>query len=151
MSLELFCNTKRTETIKWQPCAARNSASSDQPQVSSVVVTCPSNVKFFTPVYRCDRWFVLAVDKSGKLALSIKPTVLAVNGTPAQYPHGGRPMTAPQQIDSTLGRDLTLKQLVSLSHTVKATPNLSPVQQTKILQNISKRIWQRSVCEYDGY
>ncbi len=60
-------------------------------------------------------------------------------------------MTAPQQIDSMLGRDLTLKQLVSLSHTVKASPNLSPVQQTKILQNISKRIWQRSVCEYDGY
>ena len=60
-------------------------------------------------------------------------------------------MTAPQQIDAMLGRDLTLKQLVSLSHTVKASPNLSSVQQTKILQNISKRIWQRSVCEYDGY
>lgn len=60
-------------------------------------------------------------------------------------------MTATQQIDSLLGRDLTLKQLIALSHTVKETPTLSPVQQTKILQNISKRIWQRSVCEYDGY
>jgi len=60
-------------------------------------------------------------------------------------------MTAPQQIDSLLGRDLTLKQLIALSRTVKETQTLSPVQQTKILQNISKRIWQRSVCEYDGY
>jgi hypothetical protein len=60
-------------------------------------------------------------------------------------------MTAPQQVDHLLSRDLTLKQLISLSQTVKETKALSPAQQTKLLQNISKRIWQRSVCEYDGY
>ncbi len=60
-------------------------------------------------------------------------------------------MTGTLQIESLLSRDLTLKQLIALSRTVKETPTLSPVQQTKILQNISKRIWQRSVCEYDGY
>ena len=56
-----------------------------------------------------------------------------------------------QQIDHLLDRDLTLKQLIALSRTVKETPTISTTQQTKILQNISKRIWQRSVCEYDGY
>lgn len=55
------------------------------------------------------------------------------------------------QIDHLLDRDLTLKQLIALSRTVKETPTISTTQQTKILQNISKRIWQRSVCEYDGY
>ena len=55
------------------------------------------------------------------------------------------------QIDHLLERDLTLKQLIALSRTVKETPTISTTQQTKILQNISKRIWQRSVCEYDGY
>lgn len=58
---------------------------------------------------------------------------------------------ATQQIDHLLDRDLTLKQLIALSRTVKETPTISTTQQTKILQNISKRIWQRSVCEYDGY
>lgn len=60
-------------------------------------------------------------------------------------------MTAPQQIDNLLNRDLTLKQLIALSQSVKETNTISTTQQTKILQNISKRIWQRSVCEYDGY
>ena len=60
-------------------------------------------------------------------------------------------MTAPQQVDHLLSRDLTLKQLISLSQTVKETKTLSPAQQAKLMQNISKRIWQRSVCEYDGY
>ena len=58
---------------------------------------------------------------------------------------------ATQQIDHLLDRDLTLKQLISLSRTVKETPTISATQHTKIFQNISKRIWQRSVCEYDGY
>ena len=60
-------------------------------------------------------------------------------------------MTATQQIDHLLNRDLTLKQLIALSQSVKETNTISTTQQTKILQNISKRIWQRSVCEYDGY
>ena len=60
-------------------------------------------------------------------------------------------MTATQQIDNLLNRDLTLKQLIALSQSVKETNTISTTQQTKILQNISKRIWQRSVCEYDGY
>ena len=60
-------------------------------------------------------------------------------------------MTTTQQIDHLLDRDLTLKQLIALSRTVKETNAISTTQQTKILQNISKRIWQRSVCEYDGY
>lgn len=60
-------------------------------------------------------------------------------------------MNTTQQIDHLLDRDLTLKQLIALSRTVKETPTISTTQQTKILQNISKRIWQRSVCEYDGY
>ncbi len=59
-------------------------------------------------------------------------------------------MTA-QQVDHLLNRDLTLKQLIALSQSVKETNTISTTQQTKILQNISKRIWQRSVCEYDGY
>lgn len=56
-----------------------------------------------------------------------------------------------QQVEHLLDRDLTLKQLITLAHTVKETQALSATQQTKLLQNISKRIWQRSVCEYDGY
>lgn len=59
--------------------------------------------------------------------------------------------TSPTPVDHLLDRDLTLKQLIALSRTVKETPTISTTQQTKILQNISKRIWQRSVCEYDGY
>lgn len=64
-------------------------------------------------------------------------------------------MTAPKQIDTLLdhelGHDLTLKQLIALSQTVKETHALTHVQQTELLHDISKRIWQRSVCEYDGY
>ena len=60
-------------------------------------------------------------------------------------------MTKAQQIDPLLASDLTLKQLIALSRKVKETHTISTTQQTKILRNISKRIWQRSVCEYDGY
>lgn len=60
-------------------------------------------------------------------------------------------MTGTQQIDHLVSADLTLKQLIALAQTVKNAKTLSPVQQTQMLQNISKRIWQRSVCEYDGY
>lgn len=56
-----------------------------------------------------------------------------------------------KQVEHLLNRDLTLKQLITLANTVKETQTLSSVQQTKLLQNISRRIWQRSVCEYDGY
>ncbi len=60
-------------------------------------------------------------------------------------------MMGTQQVEHLLNRDLTLKQLITLANTVKETRALSPVQQTKLLRNISRRIWQRSVCEYDGY
>ncbi|ADI13784.1 hypothetical protein [Truepera radiovictrix] len=56
-----------------------------------------------------------------------------------------------QQIEQLLHHDLTLKQLIGLANTVKETRTLSPVQRTRLLRNISRRIWQRSVCEYDGY
>ena len=56
-----------------------------------------------------------------------------------------------QGIDHLLDRDLTLKQLIALSRTVKETSTISVTQQTKILHNIWKRFWQRSVCEYDCY
>jgi hypothetical protein len=56
-----------------------------------------------------------------------------------------------QQIEQLLHHDLTLKQLIRLANTVKETRTLSPVQRTKLLRRISRRIWQRSVCEYDGY
>lgn len=60
-------------------------------------------------------------------------------------------MTGTQQIDHQLTADLTLKQLVALAHSVKETRTLSSEQQKQLLQRISKRIWQRSVAEYDGY
>ena len=64
-------------------------------------------------------------------------------------------MTLPQR-DLLLGHDLTLKQLVTLSRTAKSrtakgTKALTAVQQTKLQQNISRRMWQRSVDEYGGY
>lgn len=64
---------------------------------------------------------------------------------------GGQPLSATQDLEQLLSHDLTLKQLIALSQTVKETTTLSPVQQSKLLQAIAKRIWQRSVCEYDGY
>jgi hypothetical protein len=70
--------------------------------------------------------------------------------TPAQQP-GGQPLSTTQEIEQLLNHDLTLKQLIALSHTVKETTTISSVQQSKLLKTIAKRIWQRSVCEYDGY
>lgn len=70
--------------------------------------------------------------------------------TPAQQ-SGGQPLSATQEIEQLLNRDLTLKQLIALSHTVKGTTTIPTAQQSKLLQAIAKRIWQRSVCEYDGY
>lgn len=72
------------------------------------------------------------------------------HATPAQQP-GSQPLSATQEIAQLLNRDLTLKQLIALSHTVKESPTISPAQQSRLLQTIAKRIWQRSVCEYDGY
>ncbi len=60
-------------------------------------------------------------------------------------------MTGTQQVDHQLTADLTLKQLIALAGTVKNTKTLSLEQQKRLLQNISGRIWQRSVAEYDGY
>lgn len=54
------------------------------------------------------------------------------------------------QHDPLLGQDLTLKQLVALSRTAKETKALTAVQRTKLQQNISRRIWQRSLAEYGG-
>lgn len=59
-------------------------------------------------------------------------------------------MTLPQR-DLLLGHDLTLKHLVTLSRTAKGTKALTAVQQTKLQQNISRRMWQRSVGEYGDY
>lgn len=70
--------------------------------------------------------------------------------TPTQQ-LGGQPLSATQDLEQLLSHDLTLKQLIALSQTVKESTTLSPVQQSKLLQAIAKRIWQRSVCEYDGY
>jgi hypothetical protein len=70
--------------------------------------------------------------------------------TPAQQP-GSQPLSATQEIEQLLNCDLTLKQLIALSHTVKESATISSAQQSKLLQTIAKRIWQRSVCEYDGY
>jgi hypothetical protein len=60
-------------------------------------------------------------------------------------------MMAVQQLDRELSSDLTLKQLISLARAVKETQTLSSEQQKTLLQRISRRIWQRSVAEYDGY
>jgi len=61
-------------------------------------------------------------------------------------------MTGTQQIERALSSgELTLKQLIALAREVRESQSLSAAQQTKLLERISKRIWQRSVCEYDGY
>lgn len=70
--------------------------------------------------------------------------------TPVQQ-SDSQPLSATQEIEQLLNRDLTLKQLIALSHTVKESAAISSGQQSKLLQTIAKRIWQRSVCEYDGY
>lgn len=60
-------------------------------------------------------------------------------------------MTVMQPSSLELTGDLSLKQLIALAQTVKETQTLSPQQQKRLLQRISRRIWQRSVAEYDGY
>lgn len=60
-------------------------------------------------------------------------------------------MTVTQQSSLELTGDLSLKQLIALAQSVKEAKTLSPEQQKRLLQRISRRIWQRSVAEYDGY
>lgn len=60
-------------------------------------------------------------------------------------------MTVTQQSSLDLNGDLSLKQLIALAQSVKEAKTLSPEQQKRLLQRISRRIWQRSVAEYDGY
>ncbi len=60
-------------------------------------------------------------------------------------------MTRTQQANLDVSADLNLKQLIALAQSVKDTHTLTPEQQKRLLQRISKRIWQRSVAEYDGY
>lgn len=60
-------------------------------------------------------------------------------------------MVATQQADLELTGDLTLKQLIAMAQTVRETKTLSIEQQKRLLQRISRRIWQRSVADYDGY
>ena len=58
---------------------------------------------------------------------------------------------AERSIDSLEGSDLTLKQLIELAKDIRGNQQLGSQRQHQLLHRVSKKIWQRSVCEYDGY
>ena len=54
-------------------------------------------------------------------------------------------------LDNLDGSDLTLKQLIELAKDIRGNQQLGMQKQHQLLRRVSKKIWQRSVCEYDGY
>ncbi len=54
-------------------------------------------------------------------------------------------------LDNLDGSDLTLKQLIELAKDIQSNQQLGFQKQHQLLRRVSKKIWQRSVCEYDGY
>lgn len=54
-------------------------------------------------------------------------------------------------LDNLDGSDLTLKQLIELAKDIRDNQQLGLQRQHQLLRRVSKKIWQRSVCEYDGY
>ncbi len=54
-------------------------------------------------------------------------------------------------LDNLDGSDLTLKQLIELAKDIQGNQQLGMQKQHQLLRRVSKKIWQRSVCEYDGY
>ena len=56
-----------------------------------------------------------------------------------------------RSIDNLEGSDLSLKQLIELAKNIQSNPQLGAQTQNQLLRRVSKKIWQRSVCEYDGY
>ena len=64
----------------------------------------------------------------------------------------GQPATANKQfIDNLDGSELTLKQLIELAKDIRGNQQLGLQKQHQLLERVSKKIWQHSVCEYDGY
>ena len=56
-----------------------------------------------------------------------------------------------QSIDNLDGSELSLKQLIELAKDIRGDQQLGLQKQHQLLESVSKKIWQRSVCEYDGY
>ena len=56
-----------------------------------------------------------------------------------------------RSIDNLESSDMTLKQLIELAKNIQGNQQLGVQKQHQLLRKVSKKIWQRSVCEYDGY